>query len=156
MAQMQLFNAEYSDFSKEGILLWAAMLECIYGAQIISARMDRAMRSLRVTGETTKRHRYINQAAKLCRQLEACLSAGYDSLFEKMYDKKPEEGAQRFNDLQFLANDIVRLLLIYLSRVDSDDAKRNKMKKALLNFKPEDATIDLEAMLRFFDFKLEE
>ena len=153
---MNLLNDEKTDFSNEGLILFCEALVSVYKAQISMHRLNGALNRMHVDSWLKPKMTYINRAKILSAQLLATLNAGYDGIFEKIWNKKPGHEAERFNDLLWLANDHIQLDLIYLSRTDENNEKRSRMKKALLNFKPDDPELDLDGMLRFFDFKLED
>lgn len=160
---MQLMNEEMTDFSEEGLILFAIALENVYAAQLVMERIVRAMDRIgkqngpmKLTGWIKDRMKYMNQAKDHSHKLLATLNAGYDDIFARIYNKVPDEAAKRFNDLQWLANDIVKLLLIYMSRTDYSGEKRSRMKKALLNFKPDNPDIDLKGLMEYFNFELED
>lgn len=52
-----------------------------------------------------------------------------------------------------MANDVVQLLLIYFARSDGDMERKDKMKKALLNFKPI-KEVDLDALMVYYKINL--
>ncbi len=59
---------------------------------------------------------------------------------------------ERTEALQSYADDIVRLLILYYSRVDGDpqgNDKRQRVHKAIANFKPVPG-FDAEALIKFF------
>ena len=55
--------------------------------------------------------------------------------------------------VQAMANDVVQLLLIYFGRSDGDMERKDKMKKALLNFKPI-KEVNLDALMEYYKINL--
>jgi len=154
---MKLLNDKGDDLSNESIVLMAMMLEMAWAMQIVGARALKALDALGVNrsffhekqNAFTNSKKYMDLAIK---QLDFAL----DDKFRFIFDRVPEHVKERSNAIQWQANEIIQVLLIMYSRSDSDFAKRERMKKALMNFKPDpDTPVDLDSMMRFFRFKTE-
>lgn len=146
---MKLLNDKMDDLSREAMVQFGVMLQCIWASEIIAYRMSDSLRYIGAKGTLVQNKKmHLNQARRkvqsLIRDLEIAFDEDFTSIFEK--DSKYTDA------VSYMANDIIVLLMIYYSRGDGDDVKKDRMKQALLNFKPiED--IDLVEILKYYNFE---
>lgn len=150
---MQFFNKDTNDFSYEVLVQLGVMLEAIWGGEMIAYKVSRTLDAYGVQGSLfQKRKQALNNARRglqeVIRQLEIAFDESIDQVFVNEKQLTGQYGA-----FQKLASDTLQMLLIYHARGEGDQEKRDRMKKALLNFKPE-STIDLDAIMKYYDFKL--
>lgn len=94
----------------------------------------------------------FNDAKKSVNGLLKGLETAFDETFNYAMCRVPEGTLERTEALQSYADDIVRLLILYYSRVDGDpqgNDKRQRIHKAIANFKAVPG-FDAEALTRFF------
>lgn len=120
---------------------------------MIAYKVSRSLDAYGVQGSLfQKRKQALNNARRglqeVIRQLEIAFDESIDQVFVNEKQLTGQYGA-----FQKLASDTLQMLLIYHARGEGDQEKRDRMKKALLNFKPE-STIDLDAIMKYYDFKL--
>lgn len=160
---MNIINEKGTDFSVDILVLLGIMLECVWGAEIVAYKVSRMLEQnqdrpeclgFNITNSLFKRKKEsIREARTFIQMALARLEKAFDKTFDRVMEREGEEGL-RAGYMQKTANDIVQLLIIYYSRADGDIGKRDRMKKALMNFKPDDNMVDLEGLLKYFDFKI--
>lgn len=148
---MELLNKEKNDLSPEGYIYLAIILEMAYALQIMGFRMADAMDKIGAKGHLTQRKKAaFNDAKRHAQGLVNGLDVAFDGTFSKLYDNA--DGMSRADNIHGQANEIIRLLLIYMTRGDGEPEKRKRMQQALLNFK-QDYPHDLAGLLKFHGFK---
>ena len=150
---MNILNENKVDFSNEIMIQLAIMLEAVYAAEIIGYKVSR---TLDTSGFVNSLFQKRKQKFRAGRQKIESLIKDFEVAFDDTFDRiiaRPGEEMLRANHLQLIANDIVQLLLIYHSRGDGNQDKKDQMKKALMNFKPLD-DIDLDAIMKYYKFKV--
>lgn len=150
---MNILNENKVDFSNEIMIQLAIMLEAVYAAEIIGYKVSRTLDS---SGFINSLFQKRKQKFRAGRQKIESLIKDFEVAFDDTFDRiiaRPGEEMLRANHLQLIANDIVQLLLIYHSRGDGNQDKKDQMKKALMNFKPLD-DIDLDAIMKYYKFKV--
>lgn len=151
---MILVNKEGNDLSNEGYVTLAVLLEMMWAADIMSYQIADAMHRLGQRTSLVQRKRYhFNQARKEIERFTSHLEVAFDDTFNSVFQMVAGECTDRTNQVQYIANDIIDILLIYFSRGDGNPEKRTQMKKALLNFK-ETEGIDLNGLRKFFKFDI--
>ena len=129
-----LINDSGTDLSAEGYAALGVLLEIVWGIQTMGARMARALDAI---------------------DARNCLVQRKKQAFNDAMCRVPEGTLERTEALQSYADDIVRLLILYYSRVDGDpqgNDKRQRVHKAIANFKPVPG-FDAEALIRFFKMR---
>ena len=148
-----LINDSGTDLSAEGYAALGVLLEMVWGIQTMGARMARALDEIGARNCLVQRKKQaFNDAKKSINGLLKGLEAAFDETFNYVMCRVPESIAERTEALQSYADDIVRLLILYYSRVDGDpqgNDKRQRVHKAIANFKPVPG-FDAEALIRFF------
>lgn len=150
---MNILNENKVDFSNEIMIQLAIMLEAVYAAEIIGYKVSRTLDS---SGFINSLFQKRKQKFRAGRQKIEGLIKDFEVAFDDTFDRiiaRPGKEMLRANHLQLIANDIVQLLLIYHSRGDGNQDKKDQMKKALMNFKPLD-DIDLDAIMKYYKFKV--
>ena len=148
-----LINEAGNDLSAEGYAALGVLLEMVWGIQTMGARMAAALDKIGVRNCLVQRKKHaFNEAKKSVNGLLKGLEAAFDETFNYAMCRVPEGMAERTEALQSYADDIVRLLILYYSRVDGDpqgNDKRRRIHKAVANFKAVPG-FDAEALTRFF------
>ncbi len=148
-----LINEAGNDLSAEGYAALGVLLEMVWGIQTMGARMAAALDKIGVRNCLVQRKKHaFNEAKKSVNGLLKGLEAAFDETFNYAMCRVPEGVAERTEALQSYADDIVRLLILYYSRVDGDpqgNDKRRRIHKAVANFKAVPGS-DAEALTRFF------
>ena len=150
---MNILNENKVDFSNEIMIQLAIMLEAVYAAEIIGYKVSRTLDS---SGFINSLFQKRKQKFRAGRQKIESLIKDFEVAFDDTFDRiiaRPGEEMLRANHLQLIANDIVQLLLIYHSRGDGDQDKKDQMKRALRNFKPL-KDIDLDAIMKYYKFDI--
>lgn len=151
---MNLTNKEGNDLSPEGYIQLALCLEMVYAMQIMGYRMSNALDSIGARGNFfQKKKMAFNKARTQFDSFLKNLDVAFDGIFDDIFFREGNAG-ERSDELQKLANDVIRILLVWSSRLDGTDEKRKKLEKALLNFK-QTSSFDLPAMFKFYNFKLD-
>ena len=147
----RLLDAGISETAALGVLL-----EMVWGIQTMGARMARALDAIGARNCLVQRKRHaFNEAKKNINGLLKGLEVAFDETFDYAMCRVPEGMAERTEALQSYADDIVRLLILYYSRVDgSPDGmeKRARIHRAVANFKAVPG-FDAEALIRFFKMR---
>ena len=148
-----LINEAGNDLSAEGYAALGVLLEMVWGIQTMGARMAAALDKIGVRNCLVQRKKHaFNEAKKSVNGLLKGLEAAFDETFNYAMCRVPEGVAERTEALQSYADDIVRLLILYYSRVDGDpqgNDKRRRIHKAVANFKAVPGS-DAEALTSFF------
>ena len=148
-----LINDSCTDLSAEGYAALGVLLEMVWGIQTMGARMAKALDRIGARNCLVQRKKQaFNDAKKSINGLLKGLEAAFDETFNYAMCRVPEGTLERTEALQSYADDIVRLLILYYSRVDGDpqgNDKRQRVHKAIANFKPVPG-FDAEALIRFF------
>lgn len=150
---MKLLADNKKDFSAEVMIQLAIMLEAVYAAEIIAYKVSR---TLDTSGFVNSIFQKRKQKFRAGRQKIEGIIKDFEVAFDETFDRiiaKPGEEMMRANHLHLIANDIVQLLLIYHSRGDGDQDKKDQMKRALRNFKPL-KDIDLDAIMKYYKFDI--
>lgn len=150
---MKILNERGDDFSMEIILQLAICLHVVYAAEIICYKIARTLDlSGYVKSLFQRRKQSFNKARLGLQDVIKNLEVAFDDTFDKIMFKEAGEENMRQNYLLGAANDLVEFLLIYYSRGDGSQEKKDRMKKALMNFK-QTQDFDLEAIRKYYDFK---
>lgn len=145
-----LLNEDCSDMSQEGYVIMAIFLEMIYGCEIIAYQMSDALDRIGAKGTLFQtRKQNLNQARRSMDGIVRNLETAFDGTFDQVFNRLTGKEVLVTESVQALANDMIRLMLVYFSRGDGDPDKRKNMQKALENFKPM-PNIDLNKLLKFF------
>ncbi len=151
-----LINEDCTDLSVEGYAALGVVLEMVWGVQTMGACMARALDAIGARNCLVQRKRQaFNDARKSVNGLLKGLEAAFDETFNYAMCRVPEGTLERTEALQSYADDIVRLLILYYSRVDgSPDGmeKRARIHRAVANFKAVPG-FDAEALIRFFKMR---
>lgn len=152
---MELLNANKDDLSNEMMAVLAVILEMTLSCEMMCYKcadsFDRA--GYRKIFFQQKKHA-LSEARKAIETCIKQLDIAFQSVYDKIYMKVPENFIARADGMQWLAHDMTELVLTYLSRVDHNDDKRDRIKKAIRNFKPaDDMFFDLDKLLKYFDIK---
>lgn len=151
-----LINGAGNDLSPEGYAALGVLLEMVWGIQTMGSRMARALDAIGARGCLVQRKRQaFNDARRCVGGLLKGLEAAFDGTFDYAMCRVPERAAERTEALQSYADDIVRLLLLYYSRVDgSPDGtdRRERVHRAVANFKAVPG-FDADALIRFFKMR---
>lgn len=135
-----LINDSGTDLSAEGYAALGVLLEMVWGIQTMWARMARTLDEIGARDCLVQRKKQaFNDAKKSINGLLKGLEAAFDETFNYAMCRVPEGTLERTEALQSYADDIVRLLILYYSRVDGDpqgNDKRQRVHKAIANFKP--------------------
>lgn len=150
---MKVLNREGNDLSPEMVLQLVVALECIFSSEIIFYRaaeiLDQSGVSKTLFQE--KKHK-VREARQLMQRVIRNLECAFDDTLNKVYNKIEGQELVRCEAVHGLANDIVHLLLIIFAKTDGNPAKRESVKKALLNYKDEWEDLDLKELLKFYKY----
>lgn len=137
-------------FSDEVVTQLAIMSECVYAAEIIAYRMSRILDSQGVK-ETVfqNRKRALNNARRGLDQMLHNLEQAFDI---QVFERATGDSKDRAEALHFQANDVVQVLLLYFSRCDESEGKRDAIKKMLRRFK-ETPGLDIESVIDYYRVK---
>lgn len=146
---MKVLNPEQKDFSDEFLMLMAAVGYCVYGAQLIVNKCGRDcdLEGLRNSFFQEKKH-CVNEAAKAFNRLAVNLNVGFDEWFDKIQKGR----ADYLTFMHQYANDIVQLIVLYMSRIENNPERRYDVFKAIRQIPADDAA-DWEAVLEYFNKK---
>lgn len=116
---------ENGEFTDEVVTQLAVMAECVYGAELIAYRMSRVLDQKGITGTVFHNRK---QALTRARQaLDNCLHN-----LEIAFD--------------------TQVLLLYFSRCDESEGKRDAIKKMLRRFK-QNPGLDIESVIDYYRVK---
>lgn len=150
---MNVLNKTKDDLSNEMMVQLAIVLDAVYAAEIIAYRVAMTMDNNDIVDSLfQKRKQCFRQARQDIEKVIHNLEISFDHTFDDIIGRENGEELMRADLLLARANDVVQLLNIYNCRCDGDWDKRDKMKKALLNFKP-NPEIDLESIRKYYNFK---
>ena len=150
---MDIINKNKTDFSAEILVQLAIMLEAVYAAEIIAYKVSNTLDHNGYVGTLFQRKKQcLNNARKKIESIIRDLEYAFDKTFDDIV-YRPGETISRTDFVQAMANDVVQLLLIYFGRSDGDMERKDKMKKALLNFKPI-KEVDLDALMEYYKINL--
>lgn len=151
-----LINDSGTDLSAEGYAALGVLLEMIWGVQTMGIKMANALDRIGARNCLVQRKKQaFNDAKKSINGLLKGLEVAFDETFNYAMCRVPEGTLERTEALQSYADDIVRLLILYYSRVDgSPDGmdKRERVHRAIANFKAVPG-FDAEALIRFFKMR---
>lgn len=151
-----LINDDFTDLSAEGYAALGVLLEMVWGIQTMGARMSAALDAIGARNCLVQRKKQAFNEAKRCANgLLRGLEAAFDETFEYAMCRVPKGTAERTAALQAYADDIVRLLILYYSRVDGDPEgtdKRKRVHRAVANFKAVPG-FDADALIQFFKMR---
>lgn len=145
-------------FDKQGYmtgemsLSFGLMFYCIYAAEIIAYRMSDTMDAFHQKDMLVQNKKQcLNKARRMIQDMIRNLEIAFDGEFSDVAATK----SGYMDNIQEVANDVLKTLLIYFSRGDGDWEKKDKMKVALLNFKPtpEMEDLDLVGLMRYFNLQ---
>lgn len=149
---MKLLNKEKNDISDDLYISLGIMLECVWAAEIIAYRIAETMDSIKAKGTLVQEKKQcLNKARRMTQDIIRNLEIAFDDTFNMCGSRRGIDGLF-MDEIQECANDIVKLLLIYYARGDGDWEKKDRMKAALLNFKPL-VGVDLTGMLKYFNLQ---
>lgn len=146
---MRFFNQTQDEFSNEIFILHGVMMYNIWVSELIAYRLSTTMDSLAQRNQICqeKKH-HLNKYRRMLMDMQKSLEVVFDVNFNSIAKVDPSY----YEEMEKNANDLARLQLIYLGRGDYDWEKRDRMKQALLNFKPL-PDVDVEEILKYFNLK---
>lgn len=151
-----LINEAGNDLSAEGYAALGILLEMVWGIQTMGARMARSLDLIGARNCLVQRKKQsFNDARKSIGGLLKGLETAFDGTFDYAMCRVPEGAAERTEALQSYADDIVRLLILYYSRVDGSPEgmeKRARVHRAVANFKAVPG-FDADGLIRFFKMR---
>lgn len=151
-----LINEAGTDLSAEGYAALGVLLEMVWGIQTMGARMAKALDRIGAKDCLVQRKKHaFNEAKKNINALLKGLEVAFDETFNYAMCRVPEGTLERTEALQSYADDIVRLLILYYSRVygapDGND-KRERVHRAIAKFKAVPG-FDADALIRFLKMR---
>lgn len=153
--EMKLINETGDDLSLEGMTTLAAIMNCVYAAEIAAYRVAETLDRMGAKGTFVQRKKQaLNAARRHCQAMINNLETAFDSSFDHIIMREGSEYAGR-RDAEFhaLACEVLQVVLIFLSISEGAEyEKRMNIFKALRNFKVT-ADIDLPALLKYFRFE---
>lgn len=156
---MRVLNKDYTDMSPEMILQLVVALECVFATEIICYKasdiLDQSIESKALYKDQTlfqQKKRNARNARKYIQAAIRELESSFDDTLNKVYNKIEGQELVRCEAVHGLANDIVHLLLIIFAKTDGNPAKRESVKKALMNYKNEWEDLDLKELLKFYKY----
>ena len=141
---------ENGQFTDEVVTQLAVMAECVYGAELIAYRMSRILDSKGIKGTVFQNRK---QALTRARQaLDNCLHNLEIAFDTQVFERATGSSIERAEALHYQANDVVQLLLLYFSRCDESEGKRDAIKKMLRRFK-QNPGLDIESVIDYYRVK---
>ena len=141
---------ENGEFTDEVVTQLAVMAECVYGAELIAYLMSRVLDQKGITGTVFHNRK---QALTRARQaLDNCLHNLEIAFDTQVFDRATRNSAERTEALHYQANDVVQVLLLYFSRCDESEGKRDAIKKMLRRFK-QNPGLDIESVIDYYRVK---
>ena len=141
---------ENGQFTDEVVTQLAVMAECVYGAELIAYRMSRILDSKGIKGTVFQNRK---QALTRARQgLDNCLHNLEIAFDTQVFERATGSSTERAEALHYQANDVVQLLLLYFSRCDESEGKRDAIKKMLRRFK-QNPGLDIESVIDYYKVK---
>lgn len=151
-----LINEAGTDLSAEGYAALGVLLEMVWGIQTMGARMAKALDRIGAKDCLVQRKKHaFNEAKKNINALLKGLEVAFDETFNYAMCRVLEGTLERTEALQSYADDIVRLLILYYSRVDGapdGNDKRERVHRAIANFKAVPG-FDADALIRFLKMR---
>lgn len=160
MAQVKdfdLFNEEGTDFSNEYIILMAMCLEFLNAAEMICYGVSRKCENSGYKDTFFQNKKMaISESKKCWDRCAKLIDVNFKETMDKISNKIPEQASLTYDSMLWLAKDIIRLSLDYHSRCDSSLEKREKIHKAIMNFK-EDTTMPFnrEGIYKYLNLNIE-
>lgn len=148
---MRIFKDESRcEFSDEVVTQLAIMSECVYAAEIIAYRMSRILDSDGVKGTVFQnRKQALSNARRGLDQMLRNLEQAFDV---QVFERATGDSKDRAEALHFQANDVVQVLLLYFSRCDEAEGKRDAIKKMIRRFK-QNPGLDIESIIDYYRVK---
>lgn len=145
-----LVNGEGNDLSAEGYALLALLMELVWAVQTTGCKMSAALDRIGARGCLVQRKKQaFNDARRHLDGLLKGLMAAFEGTFDYAMCHVASQAAERTEDIQRVADHIVRLVILFTSRVDTTDpAEAERVLKAVSNFKDR-GWFDCEALLSF-------
>lgn len=133
----------------------AAALYMVYGAQIIINRVTQILDLYRVSKTLFhKKKAQVNDAAAAMKRCVNLLDSSFDGVFNDIWNKVPGEEAERFDSIEWFSHQVIRFMLVFLSRADGNMQKQENMLKALMNFKEDEKmNFDLAELIKIYELK---
>lgn len=158
MEGIALTNAEHNDLSPEMIIQMYTTLLMMNGVNYITNRCARAMESLKVKGYNVKNNFWvknrhtIDECSKHIRIAMQLLEKTADPFLDNVYNKCPGQEMKRYEQIEWMTAHLLKMNLIYISRIDGNPDKAASMLKAISNFKPDsDCPYNIQQVLHFYD-----
>lgn len=150
---MKLINDEGTDFSNEILVQLEICLLLLNSADYMCNRLSAAFKSI---GQTrtffSRKKQVVNECAARMKKIVLDLDKEFSGTFDSIWNKVPGQELERYEAIEWLTADTLKLMLIYNSRLCDNLEKHERMQKALLNFKPDEGVpFDLDEMLRFYN-----
>lgn len=148
---MKLLNDKGTDLSREGYLNLALLMVMVYACELICFRLARHLDALRVRGSLVQaRRREMHQARLHLDGLIGCLTHAFDSSLLRAMTQVNGEEAERTKHIQWLANDTIKMLIIYFVKGDGKPEVKDRMKAALMNFKSVEDEMDIKDLQSYY------
>jgi len=146
---MKLINEDRTDLSLEAMVVVAAVMNMVYGAEIAGFDKIGAKGTL-----VQEKKRALNAARRHCQGMITQLEMAFDVSFDKLvYREGAEYAGQRDQEFHALAAEILELVLVFLSISEGmEHDKRRNIFKMMRNFKTP-SPVDLVELLKYFKFK---
>lgn len=152
-----LLNEKKTDLSNEMLLQVALILEMQNVCEMMCYAMAREFDRSGYKDTFFQRKKQALTEIKTCFERAARLiNCNFDETLQKIWNKAAlnNETEAVYDAVQWLSMDTLRLLLIYHSRCDADWTKRERIHKAILNFKPDEkVTFDLDGLLKYYNIE---
>lgn len=143
---LQLLDKEENDFSEEFLTLMAIVGYCVYGSQLIMNRAARTCDLHRLKDSFfQEKKQAINNCAKGMDTIRQNLA-----VFDEWFDKVQRGRVDYFNYIHKNANDLVKLLLLYYSRVENHPERRDRIFSIIESIDMDD-TADYTALFDYFN-----
>lgn len=146
---MKIFTDNKDQFSREMFILLGVMMYNIWVAELIAYRMSDTMDSLKQKHQICqdKKH-HLNKFRRMLMDMKRSL----EIVFDVNYNAVADDNLSNYDEMLEIANDLARMELIYLGRGDGEPEKKDRMKQALLNFKPL-PDVDVDEIIKYFNLK---
>jgi len=152
---MKLINEDRTDLSLEAMVVVAAVMNMVYGAEIAAYRLADGFDKIGAKGTLVQeKKRALNAARRHCQGMITQLEMAFDVSFDKLvYREGAEYAGQRDQEFHALAAEILELVLVFLSISEGmEHDKRRNIFKMMRNFKTP-SPVDLVELLKYFKFK---
>lgn len=141
-------NGKY-EFTDEVLTILAIVASMLFACQLIMELLSRSCKRENLTSSFFQKHKQtVNDATRYFRLLHTTLSK-FDGWFDDMMDGKKEN----CDYLQRNANDVVKLLLLFYSRTENHEEKRERIFSIIRSFDQEEHE-DFNALFNYFNVKL--